>query len=96
MTTPRRILAPHKITPAGLTLLLLLLKNGPMTCKDLASQSGYDQPYVSRLSTRLEAGGWITRTRDPKEFRSKIAHLAVAPEKVRELAAQIETPAPAA
>lgn len=94
--TPRQILAGHQLSEAGLTLLMLLVERGPLTLTQIANLTGFDQPFSSRLSAKLETGGWITRTRDPSDYRSKIASLAVPPERIRELAELIKTPDPAA
>ena len=71
--------APHGVTPAQFNVLRILRGHHPvpMTCSQIGSRLLDRTPDVTRLLTRLEHAGLITRTRAARDRRA--VEVAVTP-----------------
>ena len=59
------------ITPAQANALMVLFqRRHPLTARQLAGELGVSEVTVGRFVRRLEAGGWVERTRDPDDGRA--------------------------
>ncbi len=57
---------------------LLLLKDGPMSLRELATAHGVDAPYATVIVDRLQTLGYVDRTIDPTDHRRKLVALTAA------------------
>lgn len=57
---------------------LLLLKDGPMSLRGLATAHGVDAPYATVIVDRLQTLGYVDRTVDPTDHRRKLVALTAA------------------
>jgi len=80
----------HKplLEPMGLTfpqylVLLELFSAAPRTVGELGAKLGMDTGTITPLLKRLEAGGSVTRRRDPADERRVLVNLTLAGEAMR-------------
>jgi len=59
---------------ADLACLNLLVRDGPMTPRQVASTLGLSSATVSAMASRLEAGGFAFREEDPADRRQVLMH----------------------
>jgi DNA-binding MarR family transcriptional regulator len=64
-----------RIGPSEWKTLGLLEQEGPLTAGDLSERTGLAPPSVTGILDRLEAAGWIERTRDVQDKRRVIVTL---------------------
>jgi MarR family transcriptional regulator, organic hydroperoxide resistance regulator len=88
-----RMVRQHKpfLEPLGLTfpqylVILELLDGAPQTVGALGGRLGMDTGTITPLLKRLDAAGFVTRTRDPKDERRVLVDLTA---KGRELEADV-------
>lgn len=71
----------QRLKPTGLsqatwrTLLILRNRAEPMNQTELAGRLAIEGPTLVRLLDRLEGQGWVVRSTDPKDRRSKLLTL---------------------
>ncbi|WP_240930548.1 MarR family winged helix-turn-helix transcriptional regulator [Isoptericola sp. BMS4] len=63
-------LAAWELNHAGHPVLLHLL-GGPLTQREIAARSGVTEQTMSRIVTRLERSGYVTRDDDPRDRRRR-------------------------
>lgn len=65
------ILKPHGLSPTQYNVLRILRGAGPegLACREIGERMVTRDPDITRLLDRLEARGWITRTRENKDRR---------------------------
>jgi DNA-binding MarR family transcriptional regulator len=54
---------------------LLVLKDGPLSLRQIAGARGVEPPYVTVIVDRLEELGLVERTTDPEDRRRKLVSL---------------------
>ncbi len=58
------------VTPQQSRVLMVLFEaRSPLTARELADRMGLAEPTMARFVKSLEAGGWLTRSRDPQDQR---------------------------
>jgi DNA-binding MarR family transcriptional regulator len=65
----RPILEPMGLTHPQYLVMLALWGQSPLAVKELIDMLQLDGPTLSPMLKRLEAGGLVTRTRDPRDER---------------------------
>lgn len=65
----RSNLDEHRMTPPQMFLLRLLIEKGTTTPKELASRLGVTPGNITGLVSKLEAAGFVTRSRDNRDRR---------------------------
>ncbi len=65
-----RIAAQAGLKPRDLDLLDVIDRDGPCTPKHLSRRTGLRAATLTGMLARLEAEGWIDRSRDPHDGRS--------------------------
>lgn len=83
-----RIAAQARLKPRDLDLLDVIDRDGPCTPKHLGHRAGLRAATLTGMLVRLEADGWITRSRDPHDGRS--TQLSTTP-RIEELRAAYST-----
>ena len=68
----RKLLRPYKITYLQYLIMLILLRDGPCSLKELAEQLSLDSPSLTPVVKRLEKDGRLKRRRDPNDERTLI------------------------
>jgi DNA-binding MarR family transcriptional regulator len=63
------------LAPMQATLLTMLEPNSPKTMNELAGMMVCDASNITGLIDRLESGGYIERTSDPKDRRIKVIQM---------------------
>ncbi len=66
-----RIAAQAGLKPRDLDLLDVIDRDGPSTPKQLSRRAGLRAATLTGMLARLEAEGWIDRSRDPHDGRSR-------------------------
>jgi DNA-binding MarR family transcriptional regulator len=61
--------ADGELGDAAISVLAVLEKNGPMTLTQLSDRSRVTPGSMSQTISRLAAGGYLTRTKDPGDGR---------------------------
>ena len=61
-------------------VLMAIARAGSLRLSDLAREEGLNSTMLSRIVAKLEAGGMVTRTCDPKDAR--VIHVTATPEGV--------------
>ncbi|WP_439816192.1 MarR family winged helix-turn-helix transcriptional regulator [Zavarzinia sp. CC-PAN008] len=85
----RPILDPLGLTYPQYLALLALWEESPRSVGSLGQALGLDFGTLSPLLKRLEAGGLISRTRDPKDERRVIVELTARGWALRDKAAEV-------
>lgn len=85
----RPLLEPLGITYPQYLALLALWDRAPRSVGELGNALGLDSGTLTPLLKRLEAGGFVTRTRDARDERRVLVGLTPAGETLRERAAAI-------
>ncbi len=63
------------VTPQQSRVLMVLFEaRAPLTARELAGRMGLAEPTMARFVKSLEAGGWLTRARDPGDQRCWMLH----------------------
>ena len=65
-------LAERGLTPQQMFLLRIVMKKGHETPKELAQRLGVTQGNVTGLVNKLQAAGFVTRSRDKRDRRSVV------------------------
>ena len=65
------------MSPTLTAALATVEREGPLTPSALAEHERIRRPTATRVVTRLEAAGLVTRTGDPSDHR--VAHVAITP-----------------
>lgn len=86
-----RMARMHKpfLEPLGLTfpqylVMLELLNGSPLSVGTLGTRLDMDTGTITPLIKRLEAGGFVTRTRDPDDERRVLVGLTARAESIRD------------
>src|SRR5690242_17117496 len=86
----RRVIALYRpmLEPMGLThpqylVMLALWQHQPLSVRELGEKLALDPATLSPLLKRLEAIGYLTRTRDPQDERSLQITLTTAGRRLR-------------
>lgn len=66
LTTRKQFATEHKLTPAGLTVLVELLSWNPRTAKSVSVATGFDIAKARKALSRLEHVGLIQKTTQNK------------------------------
>jgi DNA-binding MarR family transcriptional regulator len=77
-----------ELSPSAAAALSTIERHGPLTPSELALRERVQRPTVTRVLTRLEEAGLITRAGDPTDRRSSL--VSASPEG-RELLAVLRT-----
>jgi len=85
----RPFLEPMGLTHPQYLVMLALWQHGTLSVKDLSGLLQLDPGTLSPLVKRLEAAGYVTRNRDPRDERSLAIALTVAGRALRERAEKI-------
>ena len=85
----RPLLDPLGITYPQYLALMALWERAPRSVGALGEALGLDSGTLTPLLKRLEAGGFVTRTRDAKDERRVLVDLTPAGRRLRERAAAI-------
>ncbi|MFW5473602.1 MarR family winged helix-turn-helix transcriptional regulator [Knoellia sp. CPCC 206450] len=92
----RNVIALYKplLEPMGLThpqylVMLALWEETPLTVSELGRRVSLEPGTLSPLLKRLEAGGLITRQRDPRDERALAVSLTPAGSRLRRRAEQV-------
>jgi DNA-binding MarR family transcriptional regulator len=70
--------AGSALSPTLTAALATVERHGPLTPSELALRERVQRPTATKLVAKLEAGGWVARTADPKDGRSSL--IAITPE----------------
>jgi DNA-binding MarR family transcriptional regulator len=65
----------------------LIMQRGPLSAGELAALTGLSTGAVTGIIDRLEAAGWVRRTRDPSDRRRVLVSLGLSGERMRRVAA---------
>lgn len=68
----------------------LIMQRGPLSAGELARLTGLTTGAVTGIIDRLEAAGWVRRTRDPEDRRRVIVTLALSGARMRRVAVVFE------
>jgi DNA-binding MarR family transcriptional regulator len=74
----RAVHTAHELSPRQFQLLGLLHDRGAMSQRDLGAVMGVDPSILVTLLNPLEAGGYVSRRRDPTDRRRHIVSLSEA------------------
>lgn len=85
----RPVLEPMGLTHPQYLVMLALWGQAPLSVKDLGALLHLDSPTLSPLLKRLEAGGYVTRTRSLEDERVVQIDLTPSGRKLREAAEEI-------
>lgn len=85
----RPVLEPLGLTHPQYLVMLALWGRSPLSVKDLGALLYLDSPTLSPLLKRLEAAGYVTRTRDVEDERVLQIALTRAGRELREQAEEI-------
>lgn len=85
----RPVLEPLGLTHPQYLVMLALWGSAPRTVKDLAEQLNQDSATISPLLKRLEARGYVTRERDPRNERALAVALTPEGTALRERAREV-------
>lgn len=85
----RPLLEPMGLTHPQYLVMLALWQREPLTVKELADTLSLESATLSPLLKRLEATGYLTRTRDPHDERTLRLHLTSEGRALREQATGI-------
>lgn len=77
-----------ELKDSDLDTLDVIARHGPLTPTVLARRMGVHVATLTGILNRLEAGGWITRERDPADRRAVV--LASVPDRIREVFARYD------
>ncbi|WP_243635639.1 MarR family winged helix-turn-helix transcriptional regulator [Kocuria tytonicola] len=87
----RPVLEPLGLTHPQYLVMLALWDSQPRTVKDLGEQLMQDSATLSPLLKRLEARGYLTRERDPRNERALAVSLTGKGRELRERAMAVPT-----
>ena len=85
----RPVLEPLGLTHPQYLVMLALWGKSPLSVKELGSLLYLDSPTLSPLLKRLEAAGYVTRTRSAEDERVLRVDLTVAGRRLRDQAEEI-------
>jgi MarR family transcriptional regulator, organic hydroperoxide resistance regulator len=85
----RPLLEPMGLTHPQYLVMLALWGEAPMSVKAIAEAIQLDSPTLSPLLKRLEAAGYITRRRDPRDERTLLIDLTAEGRALRRRAERI-------
>jgi DNA-binding MarR family transcriptional regulator len=85
----RPLLEPMGLTHPQYLVMLALWEESPLSVKQLSGLLQLDPGTLSPLLKRLEANGYLTRQRDPRDERSLAVTLTDAGQSLREKALAI-------
>ena len=85
----RPLLEPMGLTHPQYLVMLALWRREPLTVKELADTLSLESATLSPLLKRLEATGYLTRTRNPLDERTLRLHLTSEGRALREQATGI-------
>ncbi|GAB3829801.1 MarR family transcriptional regulator [Kribbella italica] len=85
----RPLLDPMGLTHPQYLVMLALWEESPLSVKQLSNLLQLDPGTLSPLLKRLEAAGYLTRGRDPRDERSLAVELTPAGRALREEALKI-------
>jgi DNA-binding MarR family transcriptional regulator len=77
-----RLASVQRMNFSTLSVLHSLSRGGPMRLTDLLTTEQIKQPALTRLVSRLEEAGLVTRRRDPSDGRAALLSLTSAGEMV--------------
>jgi len=79
----RPLLEEHGLTYPQYLVLVVLLRRGPSTIRDIGTTLRLDHGTLTPLLRRLEERGLLTRERDAADGRAKTVALGLAGEELR-------------
>src|SRR6476659_10758591 len=85
----RPLLEPMGLTPPQYLVMLALWEDEPLRVSELADRLSLEPATLSPLLKRLEAGGLVTRRRDPDDERAVAVTLTAAGRALRTRAERI-------
>jgi len=85
----KAMLAPLNLTYPQYLVLLVLWEEEGIGMKDLAERLGQDAGSVTPLVNRLEASGYVVRSRNPHDERNRILTLSKTGKELRETGEKI-------
>jgi DNA-binding MarR family transcriptional regulator len=85
----RPLLDPMGLTHPQYLVMLALWEESPLSVKQLSNLLQLDPGTLSPLLKRLEAAGYLTRARDPRDERSLAVELTPTGQALREEALKI-------
>ncbi|WP_432948070.1 MarR family winged helix-turn-helix transcriptional regulator [Kribbella sp. CA-253562] len=85
----RPLLEPMGLTHPQYLVMLALWEESPLSVKQLSSLLQLDPGTLSPLLKRLEAAGYLTRARDPRDERSLAVELTATGRELRTEALKI-------
>ena len=71
----RRLLKSHRLTYLQYLVILVLLREGSCSLKNLADKLSLDSPSLTPVVKRLEKNGLVNRTRNPDDERTLVIEL---------------------
>jgi DNA-binding MarR family transcriptional regulator len=74
----RALAAPAEVTAAGLSVLGLLTRHGPLAPTEIAAHEGVRLQTLTRLLAELETAGLVRRQADPADARRTLLSLTRA------------------
>jgi DNA-binding MarR family transcriptional regulator len=85
----RPLLEPMGLTHPQYLVMLALWEESPLTVTELARRLSLEPATLSPLVRRLEAGGLVTRERDPRDVRALALSLTAKGRRLRRRAERI-------
>jgi DNA-binding MarR family transcriptional regulator len=85
----RPLLEPMGLTHPQYLVMLALWQGGPTNLRSLGDRLALEPATLSPLLKRLEAIGYLTRTRDPEDERTLVVALTPAGQRLRKAALRI-------
>jgi DNA-binding MarR family transcriptional regulator len=85
----RPLLEPMGLTHPQYLVMLALWQGGPSNVRSLGERLSLEPATLSPLLKRLEATGYLTRTRDPDDERTLVVALTPAGRRLRRAALRI-------
>ena len=85
----RPLLEPMGLTHPQYLVMLALWEESPLTVSELGRRLSLEPATLSPLVKRLEAGGLVTRQRDPRDERALAVSLTVKGRRMRSRAERI-------
>ena len=83
------LLAPLKLTYPQYLVMVVLWQQQGLGVKDVAERLQQDSGSITPLIKRLEAEGFVSRARDPRDERNLLLNLTPAGEAMREAGVRI-------
>ncbi|MAK59717.1 MAG: MarR family transcriptional regulator [Ponticaulis sp.] len=85
------MLKPHGLTPAWAEVLTVLLEQGPLSIRELSQFLICEADHPSRLISRIEKQGLISRAQNPNDKRAVLLSLTEDGQRAAKQALQAES-----